>query len=147
MLNSQDSSLIYIAGQEVALNNQANDLVHLLAYPRPEAPFDLDFLSDGNGDLISTSTTIEEVSQILKSTEGFSYAAHPFATKINYLLYLLVEEYGILTHCFPSNSAYFPKIGGEICNEWTTKSDILIQAYDRLIADAIVDTTWNARRA
>ncbi len=148
LLNSQDSSLIYIAGQEVALNNQANDLVHLLAYPRPESPFDLDFLSDGNGDLISTSTTIEEVSQILKSTEGFSYAAHPFATKDKLPTIPVGGGIWNLGHTgFPSNSAYFPKIGGEIiCNEWTTKSDILIQAYDRLIADAIVGAQiWNAR--
>ncbi len=76
----EDPSLIYIPGQEVAVNNSNGDLVHMLAYPSYTSVSTFPFLGDGDGDLTGTSKTVDIVADRVSFFWRFSYAAHPFAT-------------------------------------------------------------------
>ena len=79
--NLQDSTMIYIPGQEVAVNNSNDNLVHMLAYPDFNAPMSLPFLGDGDGDVSSTNVSVDMALENLANANGFAYAAHPFATE------------------------------------------------------------------
>lgn len=146
--NSEEGNLIFIAGQEVAVNNSDDKLVHMLAYPPVSGPFDLPFLGDGDGDLSATSVSIDDVISQLNAVNGFSYAAHPYATEDK--LPLVPVDGGIWnlgSDGFPSNGDDFPETGGEIiCNDLSLESDILSIASNRLIKDAIRGgQIWNTR--
>ncbi len=147
-LNTQNTAFKVIAAQEVATNNAKGDLVHMLAYPSYSAPFSLQFLGDGDGDLSSTNVYIDDVVNKLKVTDGFSYAAHPFATADK--LPTIPVGGGIWNFgeaSFPANGNNFPETGGNIiCNDVNGTSDILSSESGKLIKDRIVGAQiWNVR--
>lgn len=147
-LNAVNSDFKVIAGQEVATNNSQGDLVHMLAYPSYNAPFSLPFLSDGDGDLTSTSSTINNVVSLLEDSEGFSYAAHPFSTADKLPTIPVgggIWNLGELS--FPTNGNNFPLTGGEIiCNETSGTSDILSLDENEFIKNRIKGAQiWNVR--
>lgn len=149
VLNSLDSSLIYIAGQEVASNNAENKLVHMLAYPDPSAPYSLPFIGDGNGDVLPTAVNVDGALSTIHQSGGFAYAAHPFATEDE--LPVIPVNGGIWNvgiDIFPQNGALFPLTGGTIiCNNSGLTSDVLYTAAtDTLIKPGLAGgQIWNAR--
>ena len=147
-LNSQDPSMIYIAGQEVAANNHEDKLIHMLAYPSEADPFSLPFLGDGDGDIYETSVSVDNALNQLHSVDGFAFAAHPYATEDK--LPLVPVDGGIwnLGHPgFAVNGDNFPKTGGGlICNDPSASSDILTTEAGKLIKDALKGSQiWNHR--
>lgn len=147
-LNIEDSSMVYITGLEVALNNSKTKLVHMLAYPNPMQPQTMPYLGDGNGDLISTSATIDNVLDSINTFNGFAYMSHPFATgdklpslPVNGGIWNLGEE------GFPINAATFPIDGGLIiCNDTSFASDVLSPTSGILIKEGLKGgQLWNAR--
>ena len=146
--NADDPSMIYIAGQEVALNNSNNKLVHMLAYPSYDDPFSLPFIGDGDGDLSSTSVSIDDALANIFSVDGFAYASHPFATEDK--LPVIPVDGGIWNlgdAGFPTNGADFPATGGSIiANDLGLFSDVLSAESGKLIKDALVGgQIWNCR--
>ena len=147
-LNTVNSDFKVVAGQEVSTNNAKGDLVHMLAYPSYDAPFSLPFLGDGNGDLTSTNKFIDDIVFGLKNADGFSYAAHPFATADKLPTVPVgggiwnLGEIG-----FPDNSGTFPKTGGNIiCNDVNSPSDLLAGNDTVLMKDRIQGAQiWNVR--
>lgn len=147
-LNSQDSSLIYIAGQEVAANNSDNKLVHMLAYPSFANPFNLPFLGDGFGDLTPTNIDVNNVVSQLSAVDGFSYCAHPYASED--VLPTVPVNGGIWNlgdSGFPLNGSVFPITGGNIiCNNTALESDVLDLNPNKVVKDAIKGSQiWNLR--
>lgn len=147
-LNSEDASLIFIPGQEVAVNNSNDDLVHMLAYPSYTSVSTFPFLGDGNGDLSGTSKTVDIVAAELSSFGGFSYAAHPFATESK--LPTIPVGGGIWNlgdAGFATNGSDFPRTGGNIiANDPNLSSDILLKDGTKLIKDGIKGSQiWNVR--
>ena len=138
-MNTDDPSLIYIAGQEVALNNHDNKLVHMLAYPNMNDPYGLPFIGDGDGDVSSTSVSVNSALSALAAIDAFAYAAHPYATEDK--LPLVPVDGGIWNLGevgFPANGSNFPRTGGEIiCNDPSASSDVLSVESGKLIKDAL----------
>ncbi|UKN01064.1 T9SS type A sorting domain-containing protein [Paracrocinitomix mangrovi] len=148
VLNGLDSSLIYIAGQEVAANNAKDELVHMLVYPSYNDPFSLQFLGDGNGDLSATSVSVDNVVNDMATTNAFSYCAHPYATADK--LPDIPVNGGIwnLGHNgFEVNGNNFPLTGGEIiCNDINSPSDVLSASPNELVKEGIKGSQiWNLR--
>lgn len=148
VLNAEDSSLLFIPGQEVALNNNINNLVHMLAYPNPENIFAMPFIGDGNGDIFATSVSVNSALSSIQSYEGFAYLAHPFATGDK--LPDIPVNGGIwnLGHPdFPINGGTFPIDGGNlICNDITIGSDVLSTDPNKVTKDGLVaGQIWNTR--
>ncbi len=146
--NLADSSLIYIPGQEIAVNNNNDNLVHLLAYPDFNAPMSLPFLGDGDGDVSSTSISIDIALENLANANGFAYAAHPFATADK--LPSIPVDGGIWNLGEPGfalNGENFPKTGGNIiANDLSIASDILSDVEGLLLKEALVGgQIWNGR--
>ena len=147
-LNSQDASMIYIAGQEVAANNHEDKLVHMLAYPSAADPFSLQFIGDGDGDIYGTLVSVNNALNHLNSIDGFAYAAHPYATEDK--LPLVPVDGGIWNlgeTGFALNGDNFPETGGGlICNDPSVSSDILTTEAGKLIKDALKGSQiWNHR--
>lgn len=147
-LNSEDPSLIYIRGQEVALNNSITELVHFLAYPSYSNPTSFPYLGDGNGDLVSTSVSVNSALDSLYTFDGFAYAAHPFATSDK--LPTIPVNGGIWNlgdSDFPVNGDDFPRTGGVIiCNNDTIESDVLSADSMKIVKDALRGAQiWNDR--
>jgi len=147
-LNTADPSMIYIAGQEVAANNHEDKLVHLLAYPHYDDPMGLPFLGDGDGDISSTSVSVNTVLSQLSAIDGFSFAAHPFATEDK--LPLIPVDGGIWNlgeAGFPTNGNNFPKTGGNIiANDPAASSDVLSSDPNKLVKDGLKGAQiWNHR--
>lgn len=147
-LNSQDTSLLFIPGQEVALNNEIDKLVHMLAYPNPQNIFAMPFIGDGNGDIFATSVSVNSALSSIESYNGFAYLAHPFATGDK--LPDIPVDGGIwnLGHPdFPQNGSSFPIDGGNlICNDISTGSDVLSTDPNKIVKDGLVaGQIWNTR--
>lgn len=147
-LNTQDDTMLFIPGQEVAALNSQLQLVHMLAYPSFNAPMSLPFLGDGLGDLTPTTVTIDNVITSLTNVDGFSYAAHPYATEDK--LPLIPVNGGVwnLGHDdFPDNDETFPETGGDIiCNNTNVVSDVLDPNADTLIKNVLKGSQiWNAK--
>ncbi|MBD3637904.1 MAG: T9SS type A sorting domain-containing protein [Crocinitomicaceae bacterium] len=147
-LNGQDSSLIYIAGQEVAVNNSKAELVHMLVYPSYMDPYSLPFMGDGNGDLSATTVDIDDVVNEMALVDGFSYCAHPFATEDK--LPNIPVNGGVwnLGHSgFEPNGNTYPFTGGSIiCNDLSADSDILSASPNELVKEGIKGSQiWNLR--
>lgn len=147
-LNDTHNDFKVIAGQELAVNNGQGKLVHMLAYPNYDNPFSLPFLGDGKGDIASTNVNIDQVVSDLIDAEGFSYAAHPFATKDKLPTIPVgggIWNLGELS--FPANGSNFPITGGEIiCNETNSTSDILSLNENEFVKDRIQGAQiWNVR--
>jgi hypothetical protein len=147
-IQATDSSMLYITGLEVSLNNSDSKLVHMLAYPNPAQPFAMPYLSDGNGDLIGTSATIDNVLDSMATFNGFAYMAHPFATSDE--LPAIPVNGGIWNYGhadFPINASTFPIDGGVIiCNDLTLPSDVLSSNSSELVKNGIKGgQIWNAR--
>lgn len=150
-LNALDSSLIYIAGQEVASNNSDNKLVHMLAYPAPSDPYSLPFIGDGDGDVLPTTVNVDGALSSIHQSGGFAYAAHPFATE-DELPAIPVNGgiWNVGTDLFPQNGALFPITGGTIiCNNSGLTSDVLYTpSNDTLIKPGLAGgQIWNARHS
>ena len=152
--NAADPSLIYIAGQEVAVGNSNSELVHMLAYPSYSSVSTFPFMGDGNGDLTGTSKTVDIVAAELASFGGFSYAAHPFATESKLPTIPVGGGIWNLGHAgFTINGLPFPETGGNIiANNENLDSDILylqngtLINNGKLIKDGIKGTQiWNVR--
>jgi hypothetical protein len=146
--NAADPSLIYIAGQEVAVSNSNSELVHMLAYPSYSSVSTFPFMGDGNGDLTGTSKTVDIVAAELASFGGFSYAAHPFATESKLPTIPVGGGIWNLGHAgFTVNGLNFPETGGNlICNDPSLDSDILSSESGKLIKDGIKGSQiWNVR--
>ena len=126
-LNNQDTSLIYIRGQEVHSNNSDNKIIHMLAYPSYVNPYVFPYLGDGGGDTSPTNKTIDGVLGSLTNANGFGFAAHPFATGDK--LPTVPVNGGIWNlgmSGFPDNSQNFPQTGGNIiCNDLNLPSDVI----------------------
>jgi len=147
-MNSEDASLIYIAGQEVAANNHEGKLVHMLAYPSYSAPSSLPFLGDGDGDISGTSVSVNDALLQLNNADGFAFSAHPYATEDK--LPLIPVDGGIWNLGEPGfnvNADFFPETGGEIiCNDPNAPSDVLSTTPGKLIKDALKGSQiWNHR--
>jgi hypothetical protein len=147
-LNTDDPSFIYIAGQEVALNNHESDLVHMLAYPSSSDPYGFPFVGDGDGDLTATSVSVNSALQHLASFDGFAYAAHPFATSDklpNFPVGGGIWNLGVST--FPSNGSNYPGVGGQIiCNDASASSDVFSTDSDKMIRDGLKGgQIWNVK--
>jgi hypothetical protein len=152
--NALDPSLIYIPGQEVAVDNSNSELVHMLAYPSYTSVSTFPFMGDGNGDLTGTSKTVDIVADQLASFGGFSYAAHPFATESKLPTFPVGGGIWNLGHAgFTINGLPFPETGGNIiANAESLDSDILylqngiLMDNGKLIKDGIKGTQiWNVR--
>lgn len=147
-LNQQDGSMVYIPAQEVSVNNAQNKIVHMLAYGNPDNPMGLPFLGDGGGDVSSTNVSIDNVLDALVAIDGFSYAAHPYATASK--LPTVPVNGGIWNvnlNTFPPNGSNFPETGGNIiCNDLSSPSDALSTQSDKLVKDALKGSQiWNHR--
>lgn len=146
--NQEDPSLIYIAGQEVALNNHEDKLVHMLAYPSYETPYSFPFIGDGDGDLVSTSVSINSALNNISNANGFAYAAHPFATE-DALPTIPVDGgiWNLGSSGFPGNGNNYPQTGGNIIsNDPSAPSDILSSEEMVLIKEGLVGAQiWNVR--
>ncbi|NRA11218.1 MAG: hypothetical protein HRT57_04605, partial [Crocinitomicaceae bacterium] len=147
-LNLADNSLLYIPGLEVALNNNNDNLVHMLAYPNPAMISSMPFLGDGNGDLVSTSSTINSTLTAMESFSGFAYMSHPFATED--ALPVVPVDGGIWNlgeGGFPINGDVFPLDGGSIiCNDLNIESDVLSTDAGMLIKEGLKGgQIWNTR--
>lgn len=147
-LNLNDPTLIYIPGQEVALNNHDDKLVHMLAYPNHLDPYGLPFLGDGDGDVTPTGVNVNGALNNIRLAGGFAYAAHPFATEdrlptvpVNGYIWNLGDD------GFPDNNSTFPKTGGNIiCNDVTAASDVYSNEAGKLIKDGLSGAQiWNVR--
>lgn len=154
LYNASDPSLIYIPGQEVAVDNSNSELVHMLAYPSYTSVATFPFLGDGNGDLTATSKTVDIVADQLASFGGFSYAAHPFATESKLPTFPVGGGIWNLGHAgFTINGLPFPETGGNIiANDENLDSDILYlqngmsMNNGKMIKDGIKGTQiWNVR--
>jgi len=154
LYNALDPSLIYIPGQEVAVDNSNSELVHMLAYPSYTSVATFPFLGDGNGDLTATSKTVDIIADELSSFGGFSYAAHPFATESKLPTVPVGGGIWNLGHTgFTINGLPFPETGGNIiANDENLDSDILYlqngmsMNNGKMIKDGIKGTQiWNVR--
>ncbi|MCB9194733.1 MAG: T9SS type A sorting domain-containing protein [Flavobacteriales bacterium] len=146
--NQEDPSLIYIAAQEVALNNHEDKLVHMLAYPSYSHPYDFSFIGDGDGDLVSTSVSINSALNNIVNNDGFAYAAHPFATEDALPTIPVNGSIWNIGHSgFPSNGSNFPVTGGNIiCNDLSAPSDVFSSETGKLIKDGLAGAQiWNVR--
>lgn len=148
--NQEDNSMLYIPGQEVAVENSAGKLVHMLAYPSYTNPSNFPFLGDGKGDVTSTNVTVNNVVTALNSFKGFSYAAHPFATKDK--LPAVPVGGGIWNlgdASFPANGSNYPQTGGNIiANDLGESSDLLSTEMNKYLKDAIKGgQIWNMRNS
>lgn len=146
--NQDDNSMIFIPAQEVSVNNSDDKIVHMLAYGNPSDPMGLPFLGDGGGDVSSTNVSIDNVIDELVAIDGFSYAAHPYATA-DKLPTIPVNGgiWNVSLNTFPPNGDNFPETGGEIiCNDLSLESDVLSPQSDKLIKDALKGSQiWNHR--
>lgn len=147
-MNLEDSSMIYIAGQEVATKNSISKLVHMLAYPNEMDPFGFPFIGDGQGDIFPTSVTVASALDAIYSVNGFAYAAHPFATEDE--LPTIPVDGGIWnlgSSDFPINGGSFPSGGSLICNDVSIGSDVFSTDNLKLVKDALVGgQIWNTRK-
>jgi hypothetical protein len=148
--NSADNSMLYIPGQEVAVNNSAGDLVHMLAYPSYGNPQNFPFLGDGDGDISGTSVSINTVITAVSSFKGFSYMAHPFSTADKLPTVPIGGGiYNLGDATFPGNGSNFPKTGGNIiCNDLSESSDVFTTEINKFIKDALKGgQIWNVRNS
>ena len=123
-LNMEDTSMIFIAGSEVSVNNSAGNVIHLLCYPSPDLPYSLPYLGDGNGDVSSTSLNINDILFTLSESGGFAYAAHPFATgdKLSSLVDGGIWNVGDTGYF--DNGTSVPGYDQVICNDISSASDV-----------------------
>jgi hypothetical protein len=147
-LNNQDSSLVYITGLELAVNNSNDKLVHMLAYPNPNSPFTMPFVGDGHGDLTATTVNIPGATNGIDSYNGFAYMAHPFATGDE--LPTIPTNGGIWNVAeasFPMNNSTYPIDGGVvICNDLNSDSDVLSDDPNVFVRKTIKGgQIWNSR--
>lgn len=143
--NNQDTSLIYIAGQELAATNSSGKLVHFLAYPNPDSPYTFPFLGDGGGDTYSTSVSVNSALLQMNSIGAFGYAAHPFATGDKLSATVNGGIWNLGHPDFPANGDFFPRTNGNIiCNDTTIPSDIFSTQQGKLIKNALKGAQiWN----
>ena len=146
-LNSQDTSLIYIAGQELAANNSKGQLVHFLAYPNPASPYTFPFLGDGGGDLSSTSVSVDNALFQMDLIGAFGYAAHPFAAGDKLSATVNGGIWNLGHPGFSANGNSFPITGGNIiCNDTASSSDVFSTQQGKLIKNALKGAQiWNVR--
>ena len=148
--NLSDSSMIFIPGQEVAVTNSDNKLVHMLAYPNPLMPVDMPFLGDGNGDLVATTVTLNNTLDNIDSYNGFAYAAHPFATG-DQLPTIPVNGgiWNVSNPNFPVNGNSFPLDGGGIvCNDLSLDSDVFSSDSVEVVKNRLKGAQiWNMRNS
>ncbi|MBC8266558.1 MAG: T9SS type A sorting domain-containing protein [Flavobacteriales bacterium] len=145
--NSSDSSFVFIKGQEVAVNNSQQQLVHMLAYPSPNNPVIFPFLGDGHGDLTPTNVSLVDVLDTLSDFGGFAYAAHPFANgdklpdfPINGGLWNLSDSN------FTANDSSYSSIGLVSCNDTNFLSDVFSANSNYLIHESLKGgQIWNVK--
>lgn len=149
-LNAADATMMYIRGQEVAVKNSVGKLVHFLGYPSYQSPTTGTFLGDGNGDATATNVTVNAALTNLYNTNGFCYAAHPFATNDELSPVVNGGIWNLGDDDFNSNGTNFPQTGGSIiCNDPSVASDVLINNGNdttKFVKDALKGgQIWNDR--
>jgi hypothetical protein len=149
-LNTADPSMMYIRGQEVALKNSVGKLVHFLGYPNYQDPLNGMFLGDGNGDVVATNVTIDIALSNLVATNGFCYAAHPFATNDELSPLVNGGIWNLGDDDFATNGNTFPVTGGNIIsNNPSVASDVLVNNGNstiKFVKDALKGgQIWNDR--
>ncbi len=149
-LNTADASMMYIRGQEVAVKNSVGKLVHFLGYPSYSSPTTGSFLGDGNGDATATNVTVNAALSNLHSTNGFCYAAHPFATNDELSPLVSGGIWNLGDDDFTANGSNFPQTGGSIiCNDPSVASDVLVDNGNnttKFVKDALKGgQIWNDR--
>ncbi|HNF49349.1 MAG TPA: hypothetical protein PLF48_08225, partial [Chitinophagales bacterium] len=149
-LNAADPTMMYIRGQEVALKNSIGKLVHFLGYPSYSNPTTAGFLGDGNGDATPTNVTIDNALNSLFLSNGFCYAAHPFATNDELSPLVNGGIWNLGDDDFTINGNNFPQTGGNIiCNDPTITSDVLVSNGNdpnKFVKDALKGgQIWNER--
>lgn len=145
--NQNDSSFIFIRAIEASVNNSNSDVIHFLAYPNDTFPLSMPYLGDGNGDISSTTKTIDDILYTLSENGGFAYAAHPFAggDKLSSLV-----DGGIWnisdSSFFPNNTA-IPGNDVVICNTTTVPSDVYSTNIQQHLFKALIKggEIWNSR--
>ncbi len=146
-LNNQDTSLIYIAAQELSANNSKGEIVHFLTYPNPSTPYLFPFLGDGGGDMYPTGVSLNSALLQMNSTGAFGYAAHPFATEDKLSTFVNGGVWNVGNPNFPSNGHSFPVTGGNIiCNNLSVASDVFSTQPNKLFKDGLYGAQiWNDR--
>jgi hypothetical protein len=149
-LNSADATMMYIRGQEVAVKNSVGKLVHFLGYPSYSSPTTGSFLGDGNGDATATNVTVNAALSNLYSSNGFCYAAHPFATNDELSPVVNGGIWNLGDDDFSINGTNFPQTGGNIiCNDPSVASDVLVDNGNntsKFVKDALKGgQIWNDR--
>ena len=106
------------------------------------------FIGDGNGDLVSTSVSVNSALNQLYSIDAFAYAAHPFATS-DALPTIPVNGgiWNLGSLGFPANGSQFPGIGGNIIsNNTSASSDVLSPDANTFIKNGLKGAQiWNVR--
>ncbi len=155
-LNTQDPSMIFIPGQEVATLNTADNMVHFLAYPDPQSPYSLPYLGDGDGDVTGTNVSISGALGVLSQNNGFAYASHPFSTGDELSSAVGGGIWNISSSVFPANGSAFPftvsNTGASnliICNDLQLPSDVLASnAPGVMIKEGLKGAQiWNMRKS
>jgi hypothetical protein len=148
-LNAEDTSMIFIHAEEVSVNNSADNTVHLLCYPSDALPYSLPYLGDGDGDVIGTALSIDDILNALTPLDGFAYAPHPFAGGDK--LSVLVDGgiWNVGDAGFYANGTSI--IGNDvvICNDLSSASDLYSSNSGQfLFKDQIKGgEIWNTRNA
>ena len=116
-LNTQDTSMILIHGEEVSSNNSAGEVVHMCAYPNDSLPYSMPYLGDGNGDITATTLSVDYILSILAGAGGFAYAAHPFAANEKLPSLINGGIWDISDTGFYADGAPLPGHDNVICND------------------------------
>jgi len=143
-LNSEDDSFVFIRAIEMTVKNSANDHVHALTYPSHIDPFSMPYFGDGNGDLIATDVTVEDLSDEVTIYDAFVYAAHPFAEGDELSFAVDGSVWNVSDPDFPENGQAHDYIGSVICNDTDEPSDIFADDENKLFKDGIIGgQIWN----
>jgi hypothetical protein len=148
LLNLGDPEFIYIPATEASVLNSAGDVIHMLVMPADTAPYNLPFLGDGDGDALPTDVTISDILNEISIHGGFSFAAHPFASKDE--LSSLVDGgiWNVSDTLFLANGSPCPGYDVVICNDPGAASDFYASQSGSLFHPLLKGgQVWNTRNA
>ncbi|MPM11983.1 hypothetical protein SDC9_58334 [bioreactor metagenome] len=148
LINSQDSSMIFLHALEASNVNNEDNVVHMLCYPDPANPLQMPFIGDGNGDLSSTDVSIDDALAVLQQCNGFAFAAHPFATGDKLSALISGGIWNIGDAAFPVNGDSIPGHDVVICNDPVLSSDLYSTNASELFKDNLLGgQIWNYRNS
>lgn len=148
LINSQDSSMIFLHALEASIVNSEDNVVHMLCYPDPANPLQMTFVGDGNGDLSSTDVSVDDALAVLQQCNGFAYAAHPFATGDKLSALISGGIWNIGDAAFPVNGDSIQGHDVVICNDPVLSSDLYSSNASELFKDNLLGgQIWNYRNS